>query len=413
MAHPGADQFVEVITMPQTEHSHLIDLVEDFIFSRPLSEDICASIAAGLASPAFHHVAGDTSEWQVFKRSYDQAVRDIVSHPRGELFKRLIEFGPLLPSEPEDQSANRQTYLSDPEWGECVEFIFSHMINRFKGELAELLAIKPCLELMDNLREHGRLPGPMRLYWGDTVQEYRQRKHGEKSSAPVLAKGADGLMVSHGDGSEGPSVRVHGIVEIKSMAVSRKKMLAQIERHSQRLGEGVRLDTDNFAAGRVEVDQHGMIRIMVVPSNWCLSREVHMEETEPGVHTMVFPKPQKPALENKVEELEPGQFRITMDWSKEALEQAAYEMTYHYMALVGERVFSKPEYAEKPQGEDPADAGYNAIKEMLYAMPLRGRYNPKRKARLAVRLYNVYSFGYPIGIDSREMLWPDDIHMSK
>lgn len=57
----------------------------------------------------------------------------------------------------------------------------------------------------------------------------------------------------------------------------------------------------------------------------------------------------------------------------------------------------------------PAEAGYNAIKQALYWMPLRGRFLTKRKTDLAVRLYNVYSFGYPLGIDSKEMLWPDDI----
>jgi hypothetical protein len=57
----------------------------------------------------------------------------------------------------------------------------------------------------------------------------------------------------------------------------------------------------------------------------------------------------------------------------------------------------------------PAEAGYNAIKQMLYYMPLRGRFLSKRKTGLAVRLYNVYSFGYPLGIDSKKMLWPEDI----
>lgn len=72
---------------------YIIPMIDDFIFNRPLAEDILASITAGLASPAFHHIAGGSSEWQEFKRSYDQAVRDIVCHPRGELFKRLIEYG--------------------------------------------------------------------------------------------------------------------------------------------------------------------------------------------------------------------------------------------------------------------------------------------------------------------------------
>jgi hypothetical protein len=61
----------------------------------------------------------------------------------------------------------------------------------------------------------------------------------------------------------------------------------------------------------------------------------------------------------------------------------------------------------------PAEAGYNAIKQMLYYMPLRRRFLSKRKTGLAVRLYNVYSFGYPLGIDSKKMLWPEDISGKK
>jgi len=54
----------------------------------------------------------------------------------------------------------------------------------------------------------------------------------------------------------------------------------------------------------------------------------------------------------------------------------------------------------------PEEAGYNAIKMMLYYIPLR--YISKRQERLTVRLYNVYCFGYPLGVDSKEMLWPED-----
>lgn len=90
-----------------------------------------------------------------------------------------------------------------------------------------------------------------------------------------------------------------------------------------------------------------------------------------------------------------------------ALEQAAYEMTFGYMAEVGWHVFKgKP----RPQGWEeftPEEVGYNAIKAMLYYMPLRPL--SPRQERLAIRLYNVYGFGYPSGVGSKEMLWPEDL----
>jgi hypothetical protein len=78
----------------------------------------------------------------VFEASLKAAIRDIEEHPRGKLFRRLIEHGPHHPDDPEALVSDGETILSDPECGEAVEFIFSHMVNRFKGELAELLALE-------------------------------------------------------------------------------------------------------------------------------------------------------------------------------------------------------------------------------------------------------------------------------
>ena len=232
-------------------------------------------------------------------------------------------------------------------------------------------------------------------------------------------KGADGLLVEHIRGPVPGSVekvKIHGIVEIKSMKVSKRKISEQIDRHARRLSGGLELLKNKFPGEKVEIAKPGLIKIMIVPSNWKLSREFHFEDDQDGTRTMVFPEPGLPTINNakinnKIEELEPGFFRITLAWSKEALEQAGYEMTYGYMAEVGEHVYSNPakDLPEAWKEMSPAEAGYNAIKQMLYYMPLRGRFLSKRKTGLAIRLYNVYSFGYPLGIDSKKMLWPEDI----
>ena len=56
----------------------------------------------------------------------------------------------------------------------------------------------------------------------------------------------------------------------------------------------------------------------------------------------------------------------------------------------------------------PDEAGRNAIKMMLYYIPLRPI--SKNYVRLATKLYNIYSFGYPLGVDNTQMLWPEDLH---
>jgi len=166
-------------------------------------------------------------------------------------------------------------------------------------------------------------------------------------------------------------VKIHGIVEIKSMRLSRRKILEQIDRHARRLAGGLELLKNKFPGEKVEIANPGLIKIMIIPSNWKLSREFHFEEDEDGTKNMVFPEPEHPGTDNEIKELEPGVFRITLSWSKEALEQA------------------------------------------LYYMLLRGRFLSERKTRLAILLYNVYSFGYPLGIDSKKMLWPDHISTKK
>ena len=100
-------------------------------------------------------------------------------------------------------------------------------------------------------------------------------------------------------------------------------------------------------------------------------------------------------------------WKITLDWSKEALEQAAYEMTYWYMSQVGTAIYKNKPLPKGWEGMSAEEAGYNAIKMMLYYVMLR--YITPQQAQRATKLYNAYSFGYPLAMDAKDMLWPEDI----
>ena len=112
-----------------------------------------------------------------------------------------------------------------------------------------------------------------------------------------------------------------------------------------------------------------------------------------------------------------------MDWSKEAIEQAAYEMTFKYMAEVGRVVYESKPLPEGWEDMSSEEAGYNSIKEKLYYIMRPYHYvdkndkqieltpQQKRRKQKMIKLYNVYSFGYPLGIDSKIMLWPDDLRI--
>jgi len=365
----------------------------------PLAGDLWRSISTALESPRVH-LAGRPTVDGVFTRSLNAAVRDIREHPRGKLFRRLIEHGPHLPDDPEAPDSDGETVLSDPECGQAVEFIYSHMVNRFKGELAELLALEPCLELLRHLRQVKREPTGTEVYWGDTIQE---RLLPDRAGKERWGKGADGLLV---EPRPPCGVHVRGVVEVKSMRRSTRRVLGQIGHHVERLGGGVRLGDTRYPGQEVSLSRN-LVKIAVVPSTWRLSREWHWDKGDHGGNVMVFPEPSGPPVDTSIDQLGPDLWKITLAWSQEALEQAAYEMTFGYMAQVGEHVYTGKPLPKGWEDFTPAEAGRNAVKAALYYMPLRPL--SPRQERLAVRLYNVYGFGYPLGVDTRGMLWPSDL----
>jgi len=385
-----------------------IDKIASIIHNQPLASAIYKSVSSALRCP-FVYTIGDHTVWGVFKRSLDAAIRDIEEHPRGKLFRRLIEYGPHHPDDPESLSSDSESILSDPECGVCVQFIFSHMINRFKGELAELLSIEPCLELVNQLRNKGLLPESVKLYTGDMVQERRRtRVRDGRSNAHwgSYTKGADGLIVEQISSLNDNSMcklNIHGVIEVKSMSSSTNKVLAQINNHISRLHGGLKLGGMIWSYNQINISR--MLRILVVPSTWKLSRKWHSVKTDQE-REIELPEPSEPPIRTKVEKLQPDLWKIKLAWSQEALNQATYEMTFWYMSQVGKHIYAKKRPPKEWEKMTPEEAGYNSIKMMVYYFPLR--YLPEKQVRLAIKLYNVYSFGYPLGIDSKDMLWPED-----
>jgi hypothetical protein len=137
---------------------------------------------------------------------------------------------------------------------------------------------------MEKLEKEKLLPVGLHVYWGDALREYSRIAGNSDKNKPMWcgpAKGADGLLVEH---TRGPvpglveKVKIHGIVEIKSMKVSKRKISEQIDRHARRLSGGLELLKNKFAGEKVEIANPGLIKIMIVPSNWKLSREFHFED---------------------------------------------------------------------------------------------------------------------------------------
>ncbi len=390
--------------LPNNEIQKIATIINNY----PLASSIYKSVASAINSSTIE-LESDNSVWDVFKQSLDAAIRDIDKHPRGKLFRRLIEYGPHNPDVPLQLSSDDEGTLSDPECGECVQFIFSHMVNRFKGELAELLSLEPCLQLIGQLQAVGRLPKGIKLYCGDLVQEKRRTRITggvSKLKWGGFTKGADGLIVEKNSSKKMKDsiyLKIHGVIEVKSMILSQRKILAQIKKHILRLHGGVKLCGKVWPFNQIKISER--LLIMVVPSTWKLSRGWESVKTDLG-RKIVFPEPSEPKIQTDIKKLNSNQWKIKLPWSQESLNQAAYEMTFWYMSQVGKNVYSNKPVPKDWEHMTPEEAGYNAIKMMLYYVQLRNM--TVKQELLATKLYNVYSFGYPLGVDSKEMLWPED-----
>lgn len=107
---------------------NIVKRIGTVVANQPLSEAIYRSIDSAIQC-RWVHVTGDNAVWNIFERALDAAIRDIEEHPRGELFRRLIKYGPQSPDDPVVPISEERTRLSYPECGSCIEFIYSHMVN--------------------------------------------------------------------------------------------------------------------------------------------------------------------------------------------------------------------------------------------------------------------------------------------
>ncbi|MBL7174765.1 MAG: hypothetical protein ISS66_02960 [Desulfobacteraceae bacterium] len=260
---------------------------------------------------------------------------------------------------------------------------------------------------MQRLQRHGQLPSNARLYVGDLVGVHRPSGKG-------LLKGGDQhILIEEGGSGGDASITVAGVTEIKSYVPSQSRLREQLDHHLRRAKLGLRVDGVDYPKKKVKVGyglDHRVCRIFVVPSAWKLSRAFRFENLETG--RVLHVEPAKPRSDDEITHIGDNEWRITLRWSKEALAEAAYEMTFWYMEKIGEVIYSRsvPKGWEKMS---PAEAGRNAAKMMLYYAILRC--HTIREEQRAIALYNSYGYGYALGMNyknaegRREVLWPQDL----
>ena len=352
---------------------------------------------------------GGTDALSIFRATVQDSIRDIEKHKRGRLFQRFLREGPYegtgdIPIELRSQR------LTDDETASAITFIYSFMVNSFKGAVTELLAASACHRLIKQMCLSGMLLPSARLYVGDSVMVL-----GEVGRS--VSKGADlYVLVLDGQVPKAPRVTVAGVVEVKSGSTSSVAMCRQMDRHVLRAKRGLRVGGMDYPADMVCLGKKpdmSILRITVQPSDWKLPRKFTFENTERG-RLLHVEGALPPLSDDVITKLSADRWHIALKWSKEAIAQAAYEMTFWYMEKVGERIYADRNVMPKDWREmTPAEAGRNAAKMMLYYAILRCR--TALEEQRAVALYNSYGFGYALGMHfrnaagRREMLWPEDL----
>jgi hypothetical protein len=384
----------------------LAETVDFSILGHDLGKDVEATLNSALRDGAIFDEACDSLV--IFRKALNASIRSIELHPRGRLFQDFLSKGPYenVGEIPEEIIGQR---LSDDETASAITFIYSHMVNCFKGAIAELLAVKPCLNLMEQLKRDGTLPDEARLYVGDAVRVHRAKGKGRLKGADLY------IMIEECKLNAPASIVVGGVTEVKSYPTSESRLREQLYRHLKKAEQGLQVEGIDYPAYNIKVGygkDRRVLRFAVVPSSWKLPRSFRYKPTD-GCSVLHVDTGKPLRQDDEVTQTGDNDWRITLRWSKEALAEAAYEMTFWYMGKVGEIIYSKrvPKGWEKMK---PSEAGRNSAKMMLYYAILRCR--TIREEQRAIALYNAYGFGYALGMSyknaekRREMLWPQDLH---
>jgi hypothetical protein len=321
------------------------------------------------------------------------------------LLQRFLKDGPYEGQGPVPPELEGRR-LSDEETAAAIAFIYSFMIPCFQGHLAELLAARACVRLAAQLQKSRRLPAEARWYVGDVV-------HVPNKAGRGVAKAADLHLLMHDETSD-DRITVLAVAEVKSYRRRQTEVAGQLDRHIQRLAYGLCVGEQSFSPSSVRFPRRNhreVIRVRVVPDDWKLPRSFRFEPTKSG-RALVLDDAHPKNEADSIEQLGRSEWRVTLRWSEEALASAAYEMTFWYMAKVGEAAYAS---GRMPPDWDMTlgEAGRNAAKMMLYYALLRCANGPQEQR--AIALYNAYGFGYSLGMNfrdakgRREMLWPKDL----
>jgi hypothetical protein len=325
------------VTPSQTAEQTLMQILQHPEF---VSEILRALDAAGARG-------SDARRRKLLDEMASRVAQDIRKHPRRDL---LYQF--LL-----DESK-----LSDGQVTETFDFIYSHLVSQFKGELAELMAWPILLDFRKYLESEGFAPRKTVIVPAHEIQE-RQAGHPDRG----WYKGADGLLVGPGD-------VVVAVVEIKSYRPQPRDISRQFASHLRRLSFGFKLRGRYVHPAKRSAR---VARLLIRPS--IQNRRIRRPRGKP------------PRL--FVGELVP----TTRD-----LMEAGFRFADWFLRKAGEELFGPKGHPRWPD-TPPAEAAQHAIVASMYYVGMRTLFADsaqdlsvkERRARRTLRwLYNSLCYGY-------------------
>ena len=327
----------------------------------------------------------------------NRVARELHQHPRRELLYQFLR----------DHSQMRR-----PEIEKLFEFIYSYLVNAFKGEVAELMSRVVIRAFVTERAKAGDLPVDAIVIAGPALTSFRTVGGKLERS---WQKSADALIgVTRSPMTEGWAF--HGVVEIKSYRESLRKMFDQIDQHVNRVKLGLRIGAqvvDPSLSGFVDRSDGGAWSALSSPRR-------------PGriLKLAIRPSPGSRDPQDLRRWGTPDCWVDELPCTTSHLHEAAYQLSAWYIAQAGPDVFL-PSGATAEQadvrianpwpGLSPESAAGNMLKLALHETSLResidtgfesGR--PRKRSDLVfARLYNSVCYGSSFARSDR-LLTPED-----
>lgn len=289
--------------------------------------------------------------------------------------------------------------LTDREIAKLLEFIYSKLVNKFKGELGEVLAARTIFDFGSQLGDG------VTVFHGSWLSARQLRGRGGWYDA------ADALYCKR----DGDAFDVIAIAEVKSKGTPVDEMRTQVARNILRLRHGLRLRGEEIPPQHIRVTAGGRSVSAV---------EVDEEHARAVTTLVIVPwvraKDGTPVADPSVANL----WHAELPYEQDDITEAAYRFTSWYFSGVGPNVFYYTRDGEPAVGDRRVPAphqdlsleenGGHAFMEAIYHTALRKSFDPhepptpgRRTAwQTLLWLYNSMGFGYEKATTD-ELMFPD------